>query len=178
MCGSRASMQNTSGSLSPSGKITILSSRAWGVMLAPAPKRVRTPSNPLMLGQVLWPISRPWYCWCVGLVLGSGRAGIWECRALGLGRGGRQGFQLFGMGQTEFRDSLLLGAVWACLACLCRRSPERGRASRPLMGKPWLSVPLDLQESDRQRKSADAFQDLVNLTGPCFWRPTTHVPGW
>ena len=39
-----------------------------------------------------------------------------------------------------------------------------------MLGKPSLSIRLDLQESDRRRQSADALQDLIDLTGPCFWR--------
>ena len=33
-----------------------------------------------------------------------------------------------------------------------------------------LSVCLNFQESDRQLQSADALQDLAEMTGFCFWR--------
>ena len=41
-----------------------------------------------------------------------------------------------------------------------------------------LSVRLYLQESDRQRQSADALQDLVDLTGFCFWRLLPPFADW
>ena len=39
-----------------------------------------------------------------------------------------------------------------------------------MLGHPLLSVCLDLQESDGGHQSADALQDLVELTRPYSWR--------
>ena len=50
MCGFGASRQTTSGGLSSSRKVTSLSSRAWGVVLAHALRRVKTPKNPRTMG--------------------------------------------------------------------------------------------------------------------------------
>ena len=50
MCGSGASIYTTSGGLSPSGKVAILSSRDWVVVFAPYYSRVKMPENLGMLG--------------------------------------------------------------------------------------------------------------------------------
>ena len=50
MCGSGAYRQTTSGGLYPSGKVAILLSRAWGVTLEPASRRVNITGNLEIMG--------------------------------------------------------------------------------------------------------------------------------
>ena len=50
MCGSGAYRQTTSGGLYPSGKVAILLSRAWGVALDPASRRVNITGNLEIMG--------------------------------------------------------------------------------------------------------------------------------
>ena len=66
--------------------------------------------------------------------------------------------------------SLSPGTGLARLAFLRRRLPERGCRPRPILGQLLLFVCLYSQEIDIQRHRADALQDLVELTGFCFWR--------
>ena len=62
------------------------------------------------------------------------------------------------------------GTSRACLVCLRRHSPERGRGPLSLLGQPSLSVRLDLQKRDVLLHITDDLQDLVHLAGSCFWR--------
>ena len=96
------------------------------------------------------------------LVWGGGKGRVYDR----LGRNGR-----------ECRCYLSPGIGLDRLECLRRRLPEWGCKLCPLLGQMLLSIRLYLQESDRQRQSADALQDLIKLTGFCFWRLLTPFYG-
>ena len=169
VCSSGASRQTTSGGLSPSGKVASLYIRAWGVVLAQAMRRKTIPSNPGILGLGAL-ASTPAMVSLVRVTCArfgaSRRVGV--PRAW-VGEGGGSGPDSLGRNGKECRCSLSPGTGIARLACLRRCSPELGCRLRPLLGKLSLSVRLEFQESDIRRQSADALQDLVELTGFCFW---------
>ena len=57
----------------------------------------------------------------------------------------------------------------SCTGCphltgLRQCSSEQGLVPRPLLGQPSLSVRLDLQERDGGKQSANAIQNLFDLT--------------
>ena len=89
---------------------------------------------------------------------------------LGWGGGGSGGSERLGRNERECRCSLSPGPDLSRLTCLRRSSPERGCRPSPFLGQLSFSVRLYLSESDIRRYSADALQDLVELTRFYVWR--------
>ena len=172
MSGSGASRHTTSGGLSPSGKVYSLLSRNRGVVLPLSSSRVKMPGKWGMLGSgalanTLAMVSQ---VFCTG----EGQVGLEGWCATRLYWGGGEGRS---WGGWEYGCSLLYGPGHARLEGLRWRSPERIRVPCPLLGQPSLSVCLDLQDIDGGCQSADALQDLVDLTRPCSWRLMTGFVG-
>ena len=110
-----------SGDLSPSGKLTSLSSRDQGAVLAPSFSRVKMPGNTGTLGSVAVAATWLWCCRCAALVQGLVRGGRLACCALVMVR-----WLMHWMGQE---GSIVLGRLARMV-----NMPAKGRGRTSLYG--------------------------------------------
>ena len=92
---------------------------------------------------------------CTGARFRAGRrVGVPRACAGEVGKAG-------GWGGRDCVFSLLYGTGYDHLAGPSQRLPEWVRVPHHMLGQPFLSVHLDLQESNVGHQSADSLQDLI-----------------